>query len=248
MNVYLYEEKDTVIHKLDPRTKIIILVASFILILKADNFYKVLIVFSFIVIFGLMSKMFYNIIKLKFILSGIFIFSMVSWAFFYPANTEKILGATKEGAIFGFLRGIKLVGMTASGIFFLSAASIEEISMGLVKLKVPYSASFVLSTALRLVPTFIGTGASVIEAQKSRGLDLDSGSIWHRAKKHVPLLVPIFLLAIRNTDQLAVALESRGFGRRGNRTYYLKTGFKGFDYIFLLILVFLCFFIIFDFQ
>ncbi len=129
--------------------------------------------------------------------------------------------------------------MVASGIFFLSTTSIEEISLGLIKLGIPYSVSFVLSTALRLVPTFIGTGATVIEAQRSRGLDLDSGNVWQKAKKHIPLLVPIFLLAIRNTDQLAVALESRGFGSREKRTYYLKIGFKNSDYVFIFILVFI---------
>lgn len=243
MNVYLYEEKDTVIHKLDPRTKILILLASFILFLKAENILEVSAIFSLIAVFGLMSGMFNNIVKLRFILTGIFVFSLVSWAFFYPSHGQRFFGITQEGAFFGFLRGVKLIGMVASGIFFLSATSIEEISLGLVKLGIPYSVSFVLSTALRLVPTFIGTGAIVIEAQRSRGLDLDSGNIWQKAKKHVPLLVPIFLLAIRNTDQLAVALESRGFGSRENRTYYLKIGFKKADYIFLLILILLSFFV-----
>lgn len=244
MNVYLYEEKDTIIHKLDPRTKILILLVSFFLFLKAENILEVSVIFSFLIVFGLLSGMLSNIVKLRFIITGIFVFSLVSWAFFYPSHTHRFFGLTQEGAIFGFLRGIKLIGMVASGIFFLSTTSIEEISLGLVRLGIPYSVSFVLSTALRLVPTFIGTGATVIEAQRSRGLDLDSGNIWQKAKKHVPLLVPIFLLAIRNTDQLAVALESRGFGGRGNRTYYLKIGFKKPDYIFILITVFLCFYVI----
>ncbi|MDD5772317.1 MAG: energy-coupling factor transporter transmembrane component T [bacterium] len=235
MNVYLYEEKDTIIHKLDPRTKLLTLFISFILFLKADNILEVSVIFSLLVVFGLMSGMFNNILKLRFILTGIFVFSLVSWTWFF--------GFTREGVIFGFLRGIKLIGMVASGIFFLSTTSIEEISLGLVRIGIPYSVSFVLSTALRLVPTFIGTGATVIEAQKSRGLDLDSGNVWQKAKKHIPLLVPIFLLAIRNTDQLAVALESRAFGSREKRTYYLKIGFKNSDYIFIFILVFLCFFI-----
>ncbi len=246
MNIYLYEEKNTIIHRLDPRTKIIILIISFFLFLKPEGFLSVIFIFSMIVIYGLISKMFYNVVRLKFILTGIFIFSVVSWAFFYPAQSERFFGMTTDGVFLGFIRGIKLIGMIASGIFFLSTTSIEEISLGLVKLGIPYSVSFVLSTALRLVPTFIGTGANVIEAQKSRGLDLDSGNIWQRAKKHVPLLVPIFLLAIRNTDQLAVALESRGFGSRKNRTYYLKTGFKISDYIFLAIFISLCIFIMYQ--
>ncbi len=129
MNVYLYEEKDTVIHKLDPRTKIIILLVSFILFLKAENILEVSVIFSLLVVLGLMSKMFNNIIKLRFILTGIFVFSLVSWAFFYPSHAQRFFGFTQEGVIFGFLRGIKLIGMVASGIFFHSATTIEEISL-----------------------------------------------------------------------------------------------------------------------
>ena len=98
-----------------------------------------------------MSKMFSNIVKLKFILTGIFIFSFISWSFFCPVDSERFWGLSQKGAVFGFITGVRLIGMVASGVFFLSTTSIEEISLGLVRFKVPYSVSFVLSTALRLV-------------------------------------------------------------------------------------------------
>lgn len=240
MSIYLYKEKNTVIHRLDPRTKIIFLIASFILLLMPDNIWSVLFIFIIIFLYGLIAGVIKNIFNLKFILGGIFIFSVISWGFFYKEGSTKILlGMTKEGIQYGLFNAFKLVGTVSSGIFFLSVAKIEEISIGLVKLGIPYSVSFVLSTALRLVPTFIGTGAIVVEAQKSRGLDLESGNIYERLKKHVPLLTPIFLLAIRNTDQLAMALESRGFANKKNRSSYLKIKFKTMDYIIFLIIVLL---------
>ncbi len=95
MNVYLYEEKNTIIHKLDPRTKLLTLLISFILFLKADNILEVSVIFSLLVVFGLVSGMFSNILKLKFILTGIFIFSLVSWAFFYPSQGQRFFGLTQ---------------------------------------------------------------------------------------------------------------------------------------------------------
>jgi energy-coupling factor transport system permease protein len=70
---------------------------------------------------------------------------------------------------------------------------------------------------------------TVAEAQRSRGLDTESGGPLARLRTYVPLLVPIFLHTLRNTDQLAKALESRGFGARRERTSLLTIGFHGRD-------------------
>jgi len=90
--------------------------------------------------------------------------------------------------------------------------------------------SFSLSLALRMIPTLIETATTVIEAQRSRGLDLRSKNIFTRMKRSIPLLAPIFLTTIRTTNQLAMALEARGFGLSKERTSYQEIGFKRRDY------------------
>jgi energy-coupling factor transport system permease protein len=80
-----------------------------------------------------------------------------------------------------------------------------------------------------MVPSIIGTAVTVTEAQRSRGLDTESGGPLTRLKTYVPLLVPIFLHTLRSTDQLAKALESRGFGARRERTSLLEIGFHARD-------------------
>jgi energy-coupling factor transport system permease protein len=80
-----------------------------------------------------------------------------------------------------------------------------------------------------MVPTIIGTAVTVTEAQRSRGLDLESGGLLARVRTYIPLLVPIFLHTLRNTDQLAKALESRGFGARHERTSLLEIGLHARD-------------------
>jgi energy-coupling factor transport system permease protein len=80
-----------------------------------------------------------------------------------------------------------------------------------------------------MVPTIIGTAITVTEAQRSRGLDTESGGPLARLRTYIPLLVPIFLHTLRNTDQLAKALEARGFGARRARTSLLAIGFHARD-------------------
>ena len=87
------------------------------------------------------------------------------------------------------------------------------------------------STALRLLPT-IGTSIITIsQAQRSRGLDLHVKNPLERLRRFLPLLVPVFISTIRNTNTFAMALESKGFGARDKRSYYLKLEMKRADYL-----------------
>ncbi len=135
--------------------------------------------------------------------------------------------------------GLRLDIMLICGMIFLSCTRIEEFTTGLNKLGMPFAMSFALSLAFRLVPTFAATTTTVIQAQKSRGLDLESGWILTRIKRHVPLLIPIFIYAIRNADLLAMALESKSFGLRRKRTYYQRFDVTAADYTAIAFLVIL---------
>ncbi|MBI4831452.1 MAG: energy-coupling factor transporter transmembrane protein EcfT, partial [Candidatus Lindowbacteria bacterium] len=122
-----------------------------------------------------------------------------------------------------------------AGIVFLAATRNEEITIGLVRMGVPYVMCFAFSTALRLVPTFAQTGSTVVEAQKSRGLELESGGLWKRMKSYVPLMTPIFLVSIRNANLMAMALEARGFAAGKKRTFYIQLKMHSRDWVALVI-------------
>ncbi len=100
---------------------------------------------------------------------------------------------------------------------------------------VPYVMCFAFSTALRLVPTFAQTGTTVVEAQRSRGLELGTGSLWSRMKAYIPLMTPIFLVSIRNANLMAMALEARGFGVGKKRTFLIQLRMRSSDWIALII-------------
>ena len=132
-----------------------------------------------------------------------------------------------------------MVLMISAGVVLISTTRNEELVLGLIKLGVPYRVGFAISTALRLVPTIASSTVTISQAQRSRGLDLDSGNLIARIKKFLPLLVPVFISTIRSTNIFAMALESKGFGARENRTNYLRLKMQKSDYIVLgLVIVF----------
>ena len=209
MEMFLYLDEDTYMHRLDPRTKIFIMIASFAIALMFFTIPPLLIIGALIVIYGSSGKTLSNLNRIKFVLVMIGFFSVVIWSLMGQGET-KILGPiTLEGFLYGIAMGIKIDIMIIAGMIFLSSTKMEEISAGLVKLKIPYRAAFAFSTALRLVPMIVATSSIIIQAQKSRGLDLESGSLIARAKKYIPLLIPVFISVIRGTYVFAMALESK---------------------------------------
>jgi energy-coupling factor transport system permease protein len=132
--------------------------------------------------------------------------------------------------------GLRLSSLVMAGLILLSTTRNEEMTHGLIGLGLPYPVAFAFSTALRLIPTLAGAGATIIQAQVSRGLDLESGNIFRRMGKFIPQAIPLFLYAIRYTNLLAIALESRGFSPGAKRTFYYELRMTPKDYGILIVL------------
>jgi energy-coupling factor transport system permease protein len=118
-------------------------------------------------------------------------------------------------------------------MILISTTRTEELVLGMIRMGMPYRVGFAISTALRLVPMIASSTVTIGQAQRSRGLDLDSGSLVERIRKFLPLLVPVFLSTIRSTNIFGMALESKGFGARENRTFYLQLHMRTADFIIL---------------
>jgi energy-coupling factor transport system permease protein len=237
MNVYLYLDKDTVIHRLDPRTKAFLLLTAFAISVMFKHPLFVLGMAALIFIHTTVAQAWSNVFRLRTLIFLISIMGIVLWAFYAQGDTPLFWKIELEPVLYGVGNSIKLASMMIAGITFLSTTTNEELSHGLIRLGLPYPVAFAITTALRLVPTFVGTGATIIEAQRSRGLDLEQGHIFERMRKYVPLLVPVFLLAIRGTESLAIALESKGFRAPGERTFLFQVQYQKGDYAFLALIV-----------
>jgi len=231
MNLFLYLDRDSPVHRLDPRTKLFLMLGSFAVAVPFFTPVPLLLLLGVLLLYGALARALGNLRRIWALLVSIALVSIVSWAVFTRGPTPIFWRVSQEGLAYGLGAAVKIVAMIVSGLIFLSTTKTEEIVLGLIRLRVPFGAAFAFSLAIRMVPTVIGTAVVVTEAQRSRGLDLGSGGPIRRVRGYIPLLVPIFLHTLRNTDQLAKALESRGFGARRERTSLLEIGFHGRDVI-----------------
>lgn len=234
MNIFLYLDQDTPIHRLDPRTKLISALILFGICLCFNHPIYVAGISLGVLLVAFRAKALPNFWKLRFILLLLILFSSLLWPFFVPGPTRWwgwgpfIL--SRESVLYGLAMGLRLSTFVGIGLIFLSTTRNEELTNGLIHLGVPYPLAFALSTALRLVPTFVGAGATIIQAQVSRGLDLETGSIFKRMGKFIPQAVPLFIYAIHHTNYLAMALESKGFDPRAKRTFYYEPKMQRIDF------------------
>jgi energy-coupling factor transport system permease protein len=224
MNLSLYRDEDTWLHRLDPRTKMIGVLMVFILCLCFNHPVYMAGLTSGVFLIAMSSRAHPILWTLRHILILLILFSSILWPFFIKGPTTiwtwKTLTVSRESLFYGMAMGLRLATFVMAGLIFLATTRNEEITGGLIRMRLSYPVAFALVTALRLVPTFAGAGATIVQAQVSRGLDLESKNIFGRFAGFIPLAVPMFITAIRYTNLLAMALESRGFSPTTPRTLY----------------------------
>jgi len=241
MNIFLYLDRGTWLHHLDPRTKMIGVLIAFSLCLCFNHPLYVAAIGLGIILIAVSARVLLNFWRLRPVFILLFLFSSAMWPFFAKGPTPLWswgdLRVSYESLLYGIAMGLRLTTFVSTGLIFLSTTRNEELTNGLIRMGLPYPVAFAFSTALRLVPTFAGAGATIIQAQVSRGLDLESGNILSRIGKFIPQAVPLFIYALRHTNMLAMALESKGFSPMSERTLYYEPHMRGIDYGILMVLL-----------
>jgi len=126
---------------------------------------------------------------------------------------------------------IRFLGLLSSFSIFFMTTSPDDLGLALEQAHVPYSLCFTFTTAVRLVPTMAVDAQTVMDAQRSRGLELDKGNLLRRVRNYIPVLIPLIVSAIRRSVELAEALESRAFGLSSKRQPLIMLRMKGSDYL-----------------
>jgi energy-coupling factor transport system permease protein len=239
MDQEIYLDRNTFFHRLDPRTKIAILLVAFVVILYFDNPFWVLPVSAVILIHGYFSESLVNLKRIRFIMIILTISSMILWSFFANGKTPFFWVIELEAFKFAIARTLVMLSLITEGMIFLSTTRTEEFVLGMIRFGLPYRVGFAISTAFRMVPTIVSNVFIIAQAQRSRGLDLDSGNLLERVRKYIPLLIPVFVSTIRNTNVFGMALEAKGFGAQNNRTFYYSSEFRTADFLVMAFLVLL---------
>jgi len=231
MDAELYLDNNTSYHRLDARTKILAFLAIFIGALMFRNPVWMLPTAALVLGQMLWARSAKNLMRIRFVLLVMSVSSLVLWNFFSNGTTPLFWIFEVESMYYAINRTLFILSVVTMGTILISTTRNEELVMGMIKLGLPYRVGFAISTSLRLVPTVAASLTTISQAQRSRGLDLDTGNIVQRIKKFLPLLVPVFISSIRNTNIFGMALESRGFGARSERTSYLQMEMKRLDWI-----------------
>lgn len=220
MDMFLYVDRESFVHRLDPRTKLLLMFLSFALALMFDHIAILGGVLALVLLYGALGGALGNLKRIRVVLTMITLFSLFIWSIAGTGETRFLIFSL-EGLVYGIMVAVKTNLMIVAGMIFLSTTKIEEMAEGLVRLGLPYRGAFAFSTAIRLVPMIVATSATIIQAQKSRGLDLDSGSTLEKIRKYVPLVIPTLVSVIRGTNVFSMALESKGFGYSATRSTLL---------------------------
>ena len=244
VSIFLYTRPLTPVHRLDPRTKIGGMLLLFSLGLTFNHPFYEGAILAGILILAWWSGSLNNVWRLRYILFILMAFSIGLWPLFIEGPTEVFrwhgLRFSLEPVLYGAAMGMRIATFLVVGLIFLSTTRIEELTAALMNMGIPHPLAFAVSTAFRLLPTFVGAGATIVQAQSARGLDVRAGSLWGRFRKFIPLLVPILIYAMRTVNLQAMALEAKYFGSKGERTSYLDLRWRGVDYGVIFLLGLLC--------
>lgn len=233
---------DSILHRLDPRVKLIGTFVFLISLFVGDGFAAYAAATVFLAVCIRLSKVPFKLIVKG--LRAIVIILLITFSFnLFLTDGEVLvrigfLKITKEGVAFAFLMGIRLIYLiTGASLMTLTTTpndltdGMERVLAPLNKLKVPvHEISMMMSIALRFIPILMEETDRIMKAQKARGADFESGNLIRKAKSMVPLLVPLFVSAFRRASDLAMAMEARCYRGGEGRTKMKPLHYEKRDY------------------
>ncbi len=246
-----YLPGDSAVHRLDPRTKILLMVLYIAIVFVVKSLIVFLLpVALLIAIFAFAqvpaSYFFSSLKPMKWLLVFMFVINLFATTGETVLLQWKFIRLTQEAieqAVYITLRLVLLVAGTS--ILTLTTSPIaltdglEKLMSPLRKLHFPaHELAMMMTIALRFIPTLLEETDRIQKAQMARGADFESGNIFQRAKSMIPVLVPLFVSAFRRADELAMAMESRCYHGGEGRTRMRELHFRMRDLIATLLLLF----------
>ncbi len=237
---------NSLIHRLDARTKILIVSAFITTVFLANNLITYLIAFAYVAVMITLSQ-----VPLRYIIKGLKpVFILVAITFLLHTFLTHEGTLWFEFGIFkiysgGVLRGIAmalrfLLLVTMASLLTLTTTpieltdGIESLLRPLKKIKLPvHEFALMMSIALRFIPTLLEEADKIMKAQMARGVEFTTGPLKSRIKAIVPLLIPLFVSAFKRAEELATAMEARGYRGDIGRTRFRELRMGNADYLML---------------
>ena len=233
------------IHKMDPRMKLIAAVLYIIVLFVASRPLGMALGIALVVLMYMISGISAKLVvkSLKPVVP-IIIFTAILNLFFLVGDGEPIfslwfLHIYREGVAMAIMMAVRIMCLIAgTSLLTYTTSPIEltdaiEVLMGpLKKIKVPvHEIAMMMTIALRFIPTLIEETDKIMNAQKARGADMETGSVVQRAKALIPILIPLFVSAFRRADELALAMECRCYRGSVGRTRMKQLEYQKRDFV-----------------
>lgn len=214
-----FRKRNTPIHRLDPRVKFLLICAIFAMSIIFVDLASITIILLALVPLVLLAQVqgeWLRSLRASALLAAfIFVLNLIFVSDLYYALAMA----------FRFL-----VIVSSFSIFFLTTSP-DDLGLALEQSHFPYEFSFAFTTAIRFVPELAKEAQIIVDAQRSRGLELEGGNILKRIRNYVPILIPLIVSAIRRSMELAEAMESRCFGAVKKRTSLHVLKIRSLDYL-----------------
>ncbi|MEQ2465639.1 energy-coupling factor transporter transmembrane component T family protein [Niallia hominis] len=241
---------DSILHRMDPRSKLLLVFLFICIVFLANNIWSYSLLIMYVGALVAISN-----VPIKYIYLGLRpIFWLIIFTFilhlFFTKNGELLfewgwITIYEEGVRMGILISIRfflliimtsLLTLTTTPIELTDA--IETLLGPLKKVKFPvHELALMMSISLRFIPTLMDETEKIMKAQMARGVEFSSGSIKSRIQAIIPLLIPLFVNSFKRAEELAIAMEARGYQGGEGRTKYRQLVWNPIDTIMIIILI-----------
>jgi energy-coupling factor transport system permease protein len=232
----LYIPGDSFLHRLDPRTKFWLLVAT---VLAVFLFYDPIlqaIVMATLLLLAVLSGLTRELVgPFKFLLVFA-LFLMTVHGIVNPAGVTPLFWIgpvrfTREGLYYGAVMSYRIVGIGFAAVLFVLTTRPQDLSAAMIQSGLPRSLAFMLLSTLQIIPLLMREAQTVMQAQQARCMDVTSG-LRARMKALIPALVPLFIITFIKMQELGQVLETRGYSTAGKKTSLYEVAYRTADYLF----------------
>lgn len=220
----IYTDAPSALHqKIDPRTKLIGLMAIFVLALEFNHPMVLALLLAGVLGLGAWAQLpFKRFVPFLLGASWFVLIGVLIWPIYIqqgrPLFAMHGVQVTLDGILFGLAMGLRVALMVVTAGLWMMTTSPQRITLGLLKMGLPYRAGLAMATTIRFIPLINAERTMVIEAQRARGLRVDRQNPLARAKSSVAIVGPLALRSLDLVQSLAAAMDARGVGARQART------------------------------
>ncbi|MBY0276724.1 energy-coupling factor transporter transmembrane protein EcfT [Candidatus Binatia bacterium] len=236
MTSSLYVDRPGFLHAAHPLGKLLAFAAFFVAVFSLEQPLAIAPYVALLALAAVFAHAGPNLQRLRALLVVIPLGAIVVWTFFYRGRGAGApFQPSSAGFLFGVGMGLKLLSFLLLNLILLSTTRVEELTAAFTRLGMPYRVGFALTLAFRLVPLFAGSASTVLQAQRLRSLGAEVRGVRARLAQTVPVILAVFMGALRRADQMAIALDMRGFALPGRRTFLLERPVSARDAVVVLV-------------